>query len=162
MKIKQITFLLVFLISAVFPTVAGEVYFPSSMPNVQLADRRQYISDPGNLLSPATTAEVNKRLYDLRQQTSAEVVVALPPNIGDIPIEEWSEQLFTSWGIGKKDKDNGLLLVIAPEQRKARIQTGYGVEGILPDIACKNIIGQEIVPAMREGDIDAAVNNATR
>lgn len=141
---------------------AAKVWTPGDMPNVQLSDRRQYVSDPENLLSASTKAEVNHRLYELRQQTSAEVVVALPPDIGDMSIEEWAEKLFTSWGIGKADKDNGVLLVIAPEQRKARIQTGYGTEGILPDISCKNIIGSDIVPAMREDDIDAAVNNATR
>ncbi len=157
----RVTILLIILSTAL--SVCGEkVWTPADMPNVQIADRSQYVSDPDNLLSPSTKAEVNKRLFALRQQTTAEVVVALPPDIGDMPIEEWSEKLFTLWGIGKKDKDNGLLLVIAPEQRKARIQTGYGVEGVLPDIACKNIIGQEIVPAMREGDIDAAVNGATQ
>ncbi|MDE6297745.1 MAG: TPM domain-containing protein [Muribaculaceae bacterium] len=141
--------------------VSQKVYSPQDMPNVQVADRSQYISDPGNLLSAETKEMVNHRLADLRQQTTAEIVVALPPDIGDTPIEEWSEQLFTLWGIGKSDKDNGLLIVIAPEQRKARIQTGYGMEGVLPDISCKNIIGKAIVPAMREGDIDAAVNNST-
>ncbi len=162
MKIKSNIVLLFFLLFATLPMVAEKIWTPADMPNVQLSDRREYVSDPGNLLSPSTKAEVNKRLYDLRQQTTAEVVVALPPDIGDMPIEEWAEKLFTSWGIGKRDKDNGLLLVIAPEQRKARIETGYGVEGVLPDISCKNIIGQEIVPAMREDDIDAAVNNATK
>lgn len=162
MKIRTVIFIILLYICTSLPVLAERVWTPADMPNVQIADRSQYISDPANLLSPSAKAEVNKRLDELRRQTTAEVVVALPPDIGDMPIEEWSEKLFTSWGIGKKDKDNGLLLVIAPQQRKARIQTGYGVEGVLPDIACKNIIGQEIVPAMREGDINAAVDNATK
>lgn len=161
MKIEKLYIFLTLLLCSL-SAAAQKVWTPQDMPNVQISNRTQYVSDPAGLLSPSVKSEVDKRLYDLRQQTSAEVVVALPPDIGDIPIEQWSEQLFTLWGIGKRDKDNGLLLVIAPEQRKARIQTGYGVEGILPDIACKNIIGQEIVPAMRDGDIDAAVNGATR
>ena len=115
----------------------------------------------GNLLSPATKDAVNRRLWDLRQQTSVEAVVAIPPSIGETTIEDWSEQLFTLWGIGKKDKDNGVLLVIAPEQRRARITTGYGVEGVLPDISCKNIINSAIIPNMREGDINRAVDDAT-
>ncbi|MDE6716562.1 MAG: TPM domain-containing protein, partial [Muribaculaceae bacterium] len=161
MKIKSIIFLILLSLSAALPALAGKIWTPADMPNVQLSDRREYVSDPGNLLSPEVKAEVNRRLYDLRQQTTVEAVVALPPDIGDMPIEEWSERLFTSWGIGKKDKDNGVLLVIAPEQRKVRIQTGYGTEGALPDISCANIIGRAVVPAMRDGDIDEAVNNAT-
>ena len=161
MKIEKLYIFFLLLISSL-SMAAEKVWTPQDMPNVQISNRSQYVSDPGGLLSPSVKAEIDKRLYDLRQQTTAEVVVALPPDIGDVPIEQWSEQLFTLWGIGKRDKDNGLLLVIAPEQRKARIQTGYGVEGILPDIACKNIIVREIVPAMRDNDIDAAVNGATR
>ncbi|MBD5274458.1 MAG: hypothetical protein HDS36_06405 [Bacteroides sp.] len=161
MKIKQIIALMVLVIADCLPALAEKIYAPADMPDVQISDRSQYISDPANLLSPEIKAKVNQRLYSLRQQTTAEVVVALPPDIGDTPIEQWSEQLFTLWGIGKKDKDNGLLVVISPDSGKARIQTGYGVEGILPDIACKNIIGQEIVPAMRDDDINAAVDGAT-
>lgn len=136
---------------------ASAKYDPEDMPNVNVSNRYEYVSDPGNLLDAQTKEKVNKLLWDLRQSTTAEVAVALPPDIGDTPIEEWSEQLFTSWGIGKSDKDNGVLLVIAPEQRMARIQTGYGTEGILTDIACKKIITNDIAPNMTNGDIDSAV-----
>lgn len=140
---------------------AEKVWTPSEMPNVQVADRREYISDPSGALGASTTAEVNERLAALRKATTAEVAVAIVPDIGDEPIETWSEQLFTRWGIGKKDKDNGVLLVIALAQHKARIQTGYGAEGALPDISCANIISEAIVPNMREGNLDGAVNSAT-
>ncbi|MDE6536449.1 MAG: TPM domain-containing protein [Muribaculaceae bacterium] len=150
----------IFLLSTL-PAEAEKVWTPEMMPDVQKRDRREYVSDPANLLTPEVRAKINSRLYELRQQTSAEVVVALPPDIGDMTIEEWSNKLFSLWGIGKSDKDNGVLLVIAPGQRKARIETGYGVEGVLPDISCKQIIGRAIVPAMREDNIDEAVNNST-
>ncbi len=139
----------------------AEDFTPEMMPNVNIANRYEYVSDPGNLLSAETKDVINRRLWELRQQTSVEAVVAIPPSIGDIPIEDWSEKLFTHWGIGKSDRDNGVLLVIAPEQRRARITTGYGVEGALPDIACKNIIDTEIIPNMREDDIDAAALGAS-
>lgn len=145
----------------VFPLCSQRVWSPADMPNVQKANRNEYVSDPGNLMSPQAKAEVNRKLTELRQQTTAEVAVALPPDIGDMPIEEWSEKLFTLWGIGKGDKDNGVLVVIAPEQRRARIQTGYGAEGVLPDISCINIINSTIIPAMKEGDINLAVINST-
>ncbi len=90
-------------------------YTPQEIVNPNVADRRVYVSDPGNLVSPSVKSQVNSMLYDLRKNTSAEVVVAVVPSIGDMPIEDFSEQLFTRWGIGKSDKDNGVLILIAPE-----------------------------------------------
>ncbi len=148
-------------IIASFISLRANDFTPDMMPNVNLKNRYEFVSDPGNLLSPETKEAINQRLWDLRQQTSVEAVVAIPPSIGETPIEDWSEQLFTLWGIGKKDRDNGVLLVIAPEQRRARIQTGYGVEGALPDIACKNIINSQIIPNMKNGDINSAALDAS-
>lgn len=155
---KLINYLIIMF--CMLPAVAEE-YTPAMMPDVNRENRYQYISDPEGLMSPAVKESVNSRLWELRRRTTAEVVVAIPPSIGDTPLEEWSEKLFTLWGIGKKDKDNGVLIVIAPGQRKARIQTGYGTEGVLPDIACRNIIETAIVPNMKAGDLDAAVNAST-
>ena len=132
-------------------------YTPSEIPNPNLADRRVYVADPGNSVSASTKAEVNRILSDLRSSTSAEVAVAVVPSIGDMTIEDFGEKLFTQWGLGKSDKDNGVLILIALDQRRARIQTGYGVEGVLPDISAKKIIDRSIISNMREGDLDAAV-----
>ena len=90
-------------------------YTPQEIVNPNVADRRVYVADPGNLVSPSVKSQVNSMLYDLRKNTSAEVVVAVVPSIGDMPIEDFSEQLFTRWGIGKSDKDNGVLILIALE-----------------------------------------------
>ena len=132
-------------------------YSPNDIENPNIADRRVYVSDPGNLVSPAVKAQVNQELYDLRMNTGAEVVVAVVPSIGEVPIEDFSVQLFTNWGIGKSDKDNGVLILIAPEQRRAWITTGYGVEGVLPDISVKKIVDRSIVANMRNNDLDGAV-----
>lgn len=132
-------------------------YAPGDIANPNIADRRVYVADPGGLVSPDVKARVNNELYALRRNTSAEVAVAVVPSIGDMPIEDFSEKLFTSWGLGKGDKDNGVLIVIAIDQRRARIQTGYGVEGVLPDISARKIIDRSIIPYMREGNLDGAV-----
>lgn len=139
----------------------GRDYTPSDMPNPNIENRMEFVSDPDGLLTPAVKAEVNARLYKLREETMVEVAVAIPPSIGDEPVEEWSEKLFTLWGIGKRDNDNGVLLVISPESKIARIQTGYGTEGVLPDILCGKIIRNDIVPYMKEGNLDAAVESST-
>ncbi len=159
---KNILRFLIFLIGVFIPlTLWARDYAPEDVENPNIADRRVYVADPGNLMDPAVKARVNNRLASLREQTTAEVAVAIVPSIGDIPIEEFGERLFTRWGLGKKDKDNGVLILIAPEQRRARIQTGYGAEGALPDISAKKIIERSIVPNMREGDLDAAVDAAS-
>ncbi|MDE6792849.1 MAG: TPM domain-containing protein, partial [Muribaculaceae bacterium] len=139
------------------PAVGARDYRPSDVTNPNVADRRVYLADPGHLVGADAARAVNERLYALRQQTGAEVAVAVVPSIGDMTIEDFSEKLFTQWGIGKSDKDNGVLILIAPEQRRARITTGYGVEGVLPDISAKKIVERSIVSNMRNGDLDAAV-----
>lgn len=158
MKYRLLSFLL---IVCVVCGMHAQVYTPAEMPNVQVADLNQYVSDPGHLLSSATAAEVNSRLKSLREQTTVEMVVAIPPEIGDESPNEWCEQLFTLWGIGKTDKDNGVLLMISPGSRSAFIMPGYGVEGVLTDIACNNIFTKTIVPAMRDNDLDKAVLDAS-
>ena len=148
---------------AVFALPAlAQVYAPSQMPNVQIERRDQYVSDPANLLPADVKDRINRSLYNLRKNTSVEAVVAIPPEIGDLTPAEWCEQLFTEWGIGKSDKDNGLLIMISPGSRCAFIMPGYGVEGVLTDIACKKIVTRDIVPAMKAGDLAAAVENSTR
>ena len=141
--------------------IAARPVSPEEMPNVQVTDRSQYVSDPAGLLSAETKSIVNRRLSDLRRSTTAEVVVALPPDIGDETIQQWSERLFSLWKIGKSDKDNGALLVIAPGQRRAFITVGYGMEGVLTDIACTEIVRKTVIPNMRGNDINAAVDQAT-
>lgn len=142
-------------------TVSARVWNPEDMVNPNLADRTQYVCDPAYLLDASTTRAVNERLGALRRITTCEAIVVVVPDIGDTPIEDWSEQVFTRWGVGKKDKDNGVMLVIAVDNRKVRIQTGYGVEGVLTDIACNNIIGRAVIPNMRRDNLNAAVNDAT-
>lgn len=132
-------------------------YKPGDVVNPNIADRRVYVADPGNLVSPAAKADANRMLYDLRLKTGAEVVVAVVPSIGDIPIEDFAEKLFTSWGVGKSDKDNGVLVLIAPAQRRARIATGYGVEGVLPDVSAREVIDRSIIANMRNNNLDGAV-----
>ncbi len=140
---------------------AQRAYSPDEVPNVNLRDRREFVADPEGLMSPEARQRVNQLLSQVRAQTTAEVAVAIVPSIGDLDPESFTEELFRKWGIGKADKDNGVLLLIAPSDRIARIETGYGAEGTLTDAAAATIIRNEIAPAMREGRLDAAVEGAT-
>lgn len=152
----RIPTILALLIAVLFTAAAQD--FPA---NPNIADAREFIADPASLLSPETKAEVNRRLYGFRQSSTAELAVAIVPEIGDMEIEEYATALFKEWGLGKADNDNGILLVISPGARRARIETGYGVEGAMPDAVASKIIRDDVVANMKDGNLDAAVNSAT-
>ena len=139
-----------------FITLAKE-FTPEDITNPNIADRRVYIADPDGLVNESTKAQVNSLLWNLRRQTGAEVVVAVVPNTGNYTEEDFATRLFDKWKIGKSDKDNGVLILIVPDQKAARIATGYGVEGIIPDISALKIIKRSVIPHMKEGDLNGAV-----
>lgn len=159
MKILRLYFCLIALLIS---GMSLEMYAisPDEMPNVQVLRADQYVSDPDGVLSSAVREDVNRELAALRKQTSVEMVVVIPSDLDDMEPQEWCEKLFTKWGIGKSDKDNGVLLMLSPGARKTFIMTGYGVEGVLTDFTCKTIINHAIIPNMRDDDPDAAVYEA--
>lgn len=161
MELKKYFILCLLGILAVISSSARD-YEPQEIENPNITDRYDYVADPERRLSNATKALVNSRLQALRDSTSAEVAVAVVPSIGDYTIEDFSEKVFTRWGLGKEDKDNGVLLLISPDSREVRIQTGYGAEGVLPDITCRLIIDETVIPNMQNDCLDCAVDDATR
>lgn len=136
-------------------------YTPDEIENPNISDRYEYVADPEHRLSNTIRSKVNARMRQIREKTTAEVAVAVVPSIGDYTIEDFSEKVFTRWGLGKKDKDNGVLFLISPDSREVRIQTGYGAEGVLPDIVCGQIIREAVIPEMKNDCLDCAVDNAT-
>ena len=153
---KKLIFTFAFTIISYFVCVAGS-YTPQTVPNVHLQNRNLFVSDPDGFISDDVQANVDLQLRALMDSTTLEPAFVVIESAGDIDIETFSQQLFSEWGIGKADKDNGVLVIIIMDQRKARIHTGYGVEGILPDISAKNIIDHDIVPHMKTGDINSAI-----
>ncbi|MCH5235297.1 MAG: TPM domain-containing protein [Muribaculaceae bacterium] len=139
-----------------FTTWAKE-YSPSDVKNPNIADRRVYVADPENLVSPSAKAQANSILWNLRQKTGAEAVLVVVPNTGNYTREEFATGIFDEWKVGKSDKDNGVVILIVTDQKEAWIATGYGVEGVLPDISASKIVNRSIVPYMKQGDLDSAV-----
>lgn len=127
------------------------------LPNPFDQGLNQFVSDTDNYLSAAEKEQINQRIAMLRKATTVEMAVAIVPTTGDLTIEQYGEKLFTGWKIGKQDNDNGVLLLIAVDDRLAFIQTGYGMEGVLPDVVCSRIISREIAPEMKRGNIYGAV-----
>ncbi|MBD5331620.1 MAG: TPM domain-containing protein [Bacteroides sp.] len=124
------------------------------IPNVHLADRTRYVSNPDGVLSEAAVTRIDSTLARVWGATSGEVVVVAIDEMDSGDIDTYATELFTKWGIGKKDNDNGLLLLISKNDRKAVIRTGYGMEGVLPDIVCGRILRNEMFPRFKEGDYD--------
>lgn len=153
---RLLYFLLALLI--VSPIYARD-YNPDEITNPNLKDRRVYVSDPANLVSERAEATTNAILWNLRQKTGAEVGLVVVPNTGNYTREEFATKVFENWGLGKKDKDNGALILIVPDQKEAWIATGYGLEGIIPDISASRILQKTVVPHMRENDLDGAVTS---
>lgn len=145
-------------VSAIWLGVAAQS--PESLPNPNVGHPDNYIADPAGQLSAQTKREVNSRLDALRKRTTCEVGVAVVNSLDGMTIEDYSYELFRHWGLGKKDNNNGVLLVISPAEKAARIEVGSGAEGVLTDISCANIIRNRIVPAMKRGNLDMAVTGA--
>jgi uncharacterized protein len=103
--------------------------------------------DQTGVLGRALCARVTKILLRDEAATADEIAVAVVPSTGDAGIEEWSTGLFNTWGVGKKDRNNGVLLVVALDDRRVRLETGRGMARRLPDDAAGDIVGTVITPA---------------
>ena len=147
------------LLLATMPLQARE-YNVKDVPNVQVADRTQYVSDPEGYIDASSKAHINTMLAQLRDSNSVEAVVVMLPSIGNADIDNFATDLFTHWGIGKASNDNGLLFIAVMDQRQIVIRTGYGIEGVLPDVLCSRIIRQYITPAFREGEYGRGMSEA--
>lgn len=141
---------------------AAKAYTVADVPNVHVADRRQYVSDPARILSAAARDSINAVCHMLDRQTGVEAAVVVLPSIGEATPFDFSVELFRSWGIGKKSNDNGLLILYVGDQRKVRFTTGYGIEGDLPDAIAKRIQTRYMIPAFKRGDIDGGVYAGVR
>lgn len=138
------------------PLWAQEAYTVESVPNVKVESNR-LVSDPAGILMPGTRDQLDQQLHALEASTSAQVAVVVLPSIGSQDIFRFAQELFTLWGIGQASNDNGLLILLVMDQRTVRFHTGYGLEGILPDVVCKRIQEEYMVPHFREGRNDEAL-----
>lgn len=132
---------------------SAQVFTPKQVPNVQLADSTQYISDPTDLLSAGDKAIINDSIASIRHRWGVQMAVVILPEIEDDDPEGFAHELFQLWGIGQKDEDNGLLLLYIYKQpgRAIRFEVGYGLEGILTDALTSQISRRRMIPLLLEG-----------
>ena len=110
------------------------------------------VVDQANLLDAAAKARIEGKLAALEQKTGDQLVVVTLTSLQGYDIADYGYRLGRAWGIGQKGKNNGVLLIVAPNERKARIEVGYGLEGTLTDALTRVILDQGVFPAFRGGD----------
>lgn len=152
--------LLLFLLLALFPALSAMALRPDEIPSPNIASRENFVADPYDMLSNNSERHVNEILSRLREETTCEVGVAIVKTTGDLSIEDYAYKLFHHWGIGRADNNNGILLLIATDDNRARIEVGSGAEGAMPDITAGNILRKAVVPAMKDGNLNQAVAGA--
>ncbi len=111
-----------------------------------------YVSDPAGLLANGGAAALNRMIASLERTSTAQIAVVVLPGIGDNVPKDFAVSLFEHWGIGQKGADNGLLILVVMDQRRTEIETGYGLEALLPDVICYRILLEELVPRFQQGD----------
>jgi len=116
-----------------------------------------YVIDLAGIIDPQTEASLNRRLKELEDKTTAQMVVLTINSLEGEPIEKFSLRTAERWRLGQKGKDNGVLITVAVQDRKYRIEVGYGLEAILPDSYLGSLTRQHFVPNFRQGKYSQGV-----
>ncbi len=119
------------------------------------------VVDDAHLLSPQQAAVLDGKLAALEAQSQRQMVVVTLPSLDGYEIEDYGYRLGRAWGIGDKQRNDGLLLIVAPTERKVRIEAAYGLEGIITDALSSVIISREIVPRFKAGDYAGGISAAS-
>jgi len=120
------------------------------------------VVDQAHVLSPSTVSSLDQALANYEQGTSNQVVVVTLASLQGTSIEDYGYQLGRHWGIGQKGTNNGVLLIVAPHERKVRIEVGYGLEGVLTDAASSEIVQGIILPQFRAGHMEQGIIDGTQ
>lgn len=120
-----------------------------------------YLVDAAGVVPAGVEQQIEVSLEDYHQRTKGEVAVALVKSLGDTSVENYAADLFRKWGVGSKDGNLGVLLVIATKERRQRIETGYGAEALLTDVQSRQIL-DGMVPLLKAGNFGGAVDQGQR
>jgi len=124
--------------------LSAQIYTIETLPN-PMDIENSYVSDPTDILTINEKEELNRTIAFIEDTSTIEIAIVIIPSIGSYDPKEFTYELFNKWGIGKADKDNGLLILTVLDQRRTEFEPGYGLEAVLPDIICYRI-GKQLVP----------------
>ena len=118
------------------------------------------VIDTTHTLPPAALTALNQRLTQLSTQTGSQIAILMLPTTQPESIEQFSIRLAETWQIGRSKVDDGVIIIVAKEDRSTRIEVGYGLEGAIPDAIAKRIIAEEMTPHFSRGDFAGGLNAA--
>jgi uncharacterized protein len=144
--------LLLALLALLLPHAALAIDFP------KLTGR---VVDDAHIIPPDEAARLTQKLEALEKQSGRQLVVVTVPDLQGNEISDYGYQLGRAWGIGSKESNNGALLIVAPNERKVRIEVGYGLESVLTDGISFLVINQQILPRFKAGDLPGGIEAGT-
>lgn len=144
-----------------FILVVFSLTFLNAQDIVPPPDPPRLVVDKANVLLHEQAELLEEKLVLVDDSSSNQIAVLIIPTLNDYPIEDYALKVLRTWGVGGKDHNNGVLLLIAIDDRKVRIETGYGLEGAIPDITAKSIIDNHITTNFRNGNYYRGIDEAT-
>jgi len=159
----QATARVAWIVAALALTGAGEpaatsprsVATAAARPSVALTG---WVTDAAHVLDARETARLTARLQRFERETGHQLVVVTVPSLGGQDVKQYTTRLANAWGIGRAKQKDGIVILVAPNERQARIAVGYGLERQLPDAACKQIMEVEMIERFRKGDLGGGVD----
>ncbi|MBU5575375.1 MAG: TPM domain-containing protein [Candidatus Aenigmarchaeota archaeon] len=131
-----------------------------SLQTYSIPSYKGFVNDYANVISNNYEVLINNYLLELKKNTSAEVVILTVNDTESYTPKEYATLVFNTWGIGKKEKDNGLLILVSMKDRRIEVETGYGLEGILPDSKVGRILDENVIPFLKQGNYDEGLYRA--
>ena len=135
----------------------AESYTPAEVPNPKTEGQQHYVSNPDDILADSSVIWLNTCASMLESKTNVELCVVALESIDDADAFDFAYELFQRWGIGRKGQNTGVLILFVLDSHDLRIMTGTGIEGVLTDAKCSQIMHDDMFPAFRNGDYDAGI-----
>jgi len=149
------TGVLTLLILGILLTVAGTAWGALQLPPAPVSNI--YVQDYAGLIDGITEERILRLGEQLDNRTTAQLVVVTVPDLQGYPITEYANELLRKWGIGSKKLNNGVLLLVSRDDRRVRVEVGYGLEGALPDGLTGRILDEKVLPFFKQGDYDSGI-----
>jgi uncharacterized protein len=111
-----------------------------------------WVSDFAGVIDSESQTRINALAQEIKDKTGAELAVVTVKDMGGLPLEDFANRLYRGWGIDDKEKNEGALILLAMQERKVRIETGYGLEGLFNDARCGDILDEAVLPEFKQGN----------
>ena len=160
--IKRKLWVYLFCLSIIIFPIISHSLTVEEVPNPQ-QQYQGWVTDMANILSDNTEAKLNQMITDLERKNATEIaIVTVATTKPAATPKEFTTKLFNYWGIGKKGQDNGVLFLVSQGDRRVEIETGYDVQGVLPDAKVGNIIESKIIPQFKSGNFEQGILDGTK